>query len=150
MKVLKPTVAALICAGALVVWPAAGRAAVDAQSQRVIRQSGAALGVASLARVQVIRSEAKINAAGLSGSGTQWLGIADGRLAESASLPPVVQDDGFDGNAAWNRDGSGVVWDDGSDAGRSVAIDNAYINTYALWKPNASGAPPRPRFPTTR
>src|SRR5215469_15819813 len=140
MKVSKLAAGALIGAAALVCCPTTARASVDAQSQRVIRQSGAALGVASLANVKVIRAEAKISAVGLSGTGTQWLGIADGRLAESASLPPLLQDDGYDGRVAWNRDGSGVVWDDGSDVGRSVAINNAYINTYSLWKPNASGA----------
>ncbi|MBV8638300.1 MAG: aspartyl protease family protein [Candidatus Eremiobacteraeota bacterium] len=132
--------AAVFGAAALVCFPAAAHASVDAQSQRVIRQSGAALGVASLAHIQVIRADAKISAAGLTGTGTQWSDVRDGRFAEHASLPPIVQDDGYDGRVAWNRDGSGVVWDEGSDAGRSAAIDNAYLNTYALWKPDAAGA----------
>ncbi len=140
MNVSKPAAAAFAGIAALLCFPIAAHASADAQSQRVIRESGTALGVASLAHVSVIRTEAKISAAGLTGTGMQWAGVRDGRFAEHASLPPIVQDDGYDGRVAWNRDGSGVVWNDGSDVGRAIAIDNAYVNTYALWKPNAEGA----------
>lgn len=98
------------------------------------------MGVAALKRVTSLRVDGNVQSLGLSGTGTQWLGIASGRFAESASLPPLVQSDGYDGTDVWNRDNSGLVWNDGSEAGRSAEISNAYMSTYGLWKPAANGA----------
>jgi hypothetical protein len=115
-------------------------AAADAQSQQIIRESGAALGIASLRGVRIIRVDARASAVGLTGTATQWLDISSGRFAESSNTPPLVQGDGYDGNVVWNRDYSGLVWNDGSDAGRATEISTAFVLTYGLWKPNAGGA----------
>lgn len=120
--------------------PLAARAAVDAPSARVIRQSGAALGVSHLASVHVIQSDGSVSAIGLHGTGRQYAGISSHRFAEFTTLSPFEQDDGFDGRVAWNRDRSGMVWNDGSDAGRSLAVNSAFVNTYALWQKDAGGA----------
>lgn len=137
MKILIGTA---LAAGVFLVSQGGAHAAVDAQSQRVIRESGAAMHVATLRSVQVVRIDATVHTAGLSGKQTQWIGISSPRFAEFASLPPLEQADGYDGRAAWNRDQTGLVWEDGSDAGRSTEISNAYISGYSLWKPDAAGA----------
>jgi hypothetical protein len=140
MKALHIATCAIAVACLTVAAPVAARAAVDAASQKVIKESGAAMGVAALRGVTVVRIDQTASGVGLSGTETQWLDVVTGRFAEYATLPPVEQDDGYDGNVAWNRDGVGLVWNDGSDAGKSAEITNAFVSTFALWKPNASGA----------
>src|SRR5579884_1509994 len=116
------------------------RASIDPRSEQVIRDSSVALGTSALRNIRVIRVNARVTAAGLSGTQTQWIGVASSRFAEFAKLPPLEQDDGYDGNVVWNRDQSGLVWHDGSDAGRSTEISNAYMAEFGLWKPSADGA----------
>ncbi len=115
-------------------------ASVDSQSQRIIRESAAAMGIGALQNLHVIRVDAKVKAAGLEGTQTQWIGVRSLQLAEFATLPPLEADDGYDGRVAWNRDQSGLVWNDGSDAGRSTEISNAYMAAYGLWQPDAANA----------
>ena len=136
---------ARIAAGGLLLFgfacAAAGAATPsDPQTSAVMRQSAAALGIAALHGVRTLRIDAAISAVGLTGSGSQWTDLASPRFAEYASLPPLVQDDGYDGRVAWNRDRSGLVWNDGGDAGRSTEIDNAYVARMALWRSGAEGA----------
>jgi Aspartyl protease/PDZ domain len=133
-------VLAAIGAGAFLLCGRSAHAAEDSQSQRVIHESGAAMRLSNLRSVSVLRVDGTVKAAGLSGTQTQWLGIASSRLAEFATLPPLEQDDGYDGRVAWNRDQTGLVWNVGDDASRSQAISGAYISTFALWKPGAAGA----------
>jgi Aspartyl protease/PDZ domain len=115
-------------------------ALADSQSNLVIRESAAAMGMPALRGVRTVRLDATISAVGLSGTGSQWIDFTDVRFAEHASLPPLVQDDGYDGSVTWNRDRSGLVWNDGSDAGRSGEIDTTYVARMALWQPHAGGA----------
>ena len=98
------------------------------------------MGARSLGKLHGFRLDERASAAGLNGSGAQWVSLTDGRFAEHVNLPPVVQDDGFDGRVDWNRDATGLVWDDGSDSGRSSEIDAAYVATYRLWTPYFGGA----------
>src|SRR5215469_9453375 len=107
---------------ALAAFPATAHASVDAASQRIIKQSGVALGMVSARGVRTIRIDQNVSAVGLSGTQTQWFDLSTGRFAEYSVLPPLTQDDGYDGRVAWNRDGAGVVWNEGSDAGRSSEI----------------------------
>lgn len=115
-------------------------ASVDAHSQQVIRQSGAAMHVAALQSANVIKVDSNLATAGLTGTQVQWIGVSSSRFAEFATLPPIEQGDGYDGRVAWNSDQSGLVWDVGADAPRSTAISGAYIATFDLWKTNAGGA----------
>ncbi len=91
-----------LLAAALLTWPAAARASADATSRALIAQSRVALGTGSLKGVRAIRVDRRISAAGLSGTGTQWLGVAGQRFAEFASLPPLDDADGYDGHVTWN------------------------------------------------
>ncbi len=112
----------------------------DAAVAQLISASGDALGVASLASVETMRVDATVTAVGLKGTATQWANLRDGRFAETANLPPIVQADGYDGHVEWNADGTGLVWNGGGDSERASEINQAYIASYALWKPNAGGA----------
>jgi hypothetical protein len=139
MNSLRFAVAAL----AAVPFFAPGLARADASDPRVARliaASGDAQGIASLASVTTLRVDAKITGAGLRGTLTQYVDVRDGRFAETANLAPLIQLDGYDGRVTWNADGSHLVWNDGSDSGRSSEINQAYLASYALWAPQAAGA----------
>lgn len=112
----------------------------DPQVAQLITASGNALGIASLASVGAIRVESTVSAFGLHGTATQWADLKNGRFAESTNLPPVSQADGYDGSVAWSRDDSHLVWNDGGDSDRASEINQAYLFSYALWKPQADGA----------
>ena len=139
MKLLAVGAAAL--AAALLYTAGPSRAAeADSQVAQLIAASGKALGVASLASVSTMRIDSKVSAIGLQGTSTQFVDLRDGRLAESTTLSPFVQLDGYDGHVAWSGDGTHLVWNDGGDSDRSSEINQAYILSYGLWKPDAGGA----------
>lgn len=140
MNFRRTAVAALIASCVFVLFHGTARASIDARAHDLIAQSGRAMGVGALSRVHVVHLKLSVDAVGFHGNGEQWLGLSSSRFAESVTLGPIVQADGFDGRACWNQDGTGLTWNDGSDAGRATAIDNAYASTYDLWKPGASGA----------
>jgi hypothetical protein len=131
---------ALLFPGLVFVATASMPAQTDARASVVIRESAEAMGIPTLHSVRAVRVDAAVSFVGLSGAGSQWIDLAGLRFAEYVAVPPLVQDDGYDGSVTWNRDRSGLVWNDGSDAGRSVAIDTAYVARMALWQPDADGA----------
>ncbi len=120
--------------------PAWAQTQGDHRVTRLIAQSGKALGVASLRSYRTIRFEGAVSAAGLKGTAVQYVDLVNGHFAESSNLPPVVQLDGYNGSVTWDGDGSGLVWNDGGDSDRSSEINQAYLASYALWQPHASGA----------
>jgi len=139
MKLLAVGAAAL--AAAVLYTTVPSRAAeADSQVAQLIAASGKALGVASLASVGTMRIDAKVSAIGLRGTSTQYVDLRNGRLAESTTLSPFVQLDGYDGHVTWNGDGTHLVWNDGGDSDRAGEINQAYILSYGLWKPEAGGA----------
>jgi hypothetical protein len=126
---------------ATIVAPALARAAdADPRVAQLVAGSGQALGISSIASASTMRADMNISAAGLTGTGTQWIDLRDGRFAESTNLGPVVSQDGYDGRVAWNADQTHLVWDTGGDSGRASEIDQAYLASYALWRPQMSGA----------
>ncbi|MGA8532818.1 MAG: aspartyl protease family protein [Candidatus Tumulicola sp.] len=131
---------ALLVPGLVLAATAAMPAHPDAQAGVVIRESAAAMGISALHGVRAVHIDAAVSFVGLSGTGSQWIDLAGPRFAEYVTVPPLVQDDGFDGSVTWNRDRSGLVWNDGSDAGRSAEIDAAYVARMALWRPDADDA----------
>lgn len=139
MKLL-PVAAGAFAVAVLATTSLSQAAEPDAAVAQLIASSGSALGVASLASVSTMRVDATISAVGLQGTATQWVDLRDGRFAESSNLPPIVQADGYDGRVAWNADGTGLVWNAGGDSDRATEIDQAYMASYALWKPDAGGA----------
>ncbi len=132
--------AAVLGAALIAVAPAVSQAQVDPQAAQLIAASGKAQNVAHILSSDNLKYDATIAAVGLKGTATQWADLRNGRFAESSTLGPLVQGDGYDGNVTWNADRSGLVWNDGSDSGRASEIDQAYVATYGLWRPNAAGA----------
>ena len=56
------------------------------------------------------------------------------------STPPLGGGTGWDGNESWTLDQTGLVIVDGSELGRSTAINQAYFGNYDLWTPGCGGA----------
>ncbi len=77
---------------------------------------------------------------GISGTGSSWQEVGGVRFSESYDTPPLVGGDGYDGTDVWNRDGSGLVWVDGGQAGRAQEISQAFASNYALWGQARGGA----------
>jgi hypothetical protein len=133
--------AAVAFAAAALFTTAVARAAEpDPRIAQLIESSGKALGVGSLSSVSTIRFDERISAVGLHGTVTQYVDVRDGRFAETTNLAPVVALDGYDGSVEWSGDGTHLVWNDGGDSDRSSEINQAYLESYALWKPQWSGA----------
>ncbi len=125
------------------VLPAGGsvRAAGDDPAvDAVLAASRAAMGLDALARVRTIHQRGTVEIVGVAGSGETWSDVRDGRYAQFSEAGPLSGAQGWDGAHAWNRDGSGIVWDDGGAAARYGAVQSVYMNTYALWKPGYGGA----------
>jgi len=139
MRLLRLATLGMIAAA--IVAPALARAAdADPRVAQLVAASGQALGISSIASAKTMRADMNISAAGLTGTGTQWIDLHDGRFAESANLGPVVSQDGYDGRVAWNADQTHLVWNTGGDSGRASEMDQAYLASYALWRPQMSGA----------
>jgi len=139
MNLLRFAVGAL--AAAFLAFPAAARAAEpDQRVAQLIAASGNAIGISSLAPINTIRFDGTISAVGLRGTLTQYVDVRDGKFAETTNLAPLVQLDGYDGRVVWNADGSHLVWNLGGDSGVASEINQAYLESYALWRPRASGA----------
>ncbi len=115
-------------------------AALDPRAAQLIAQSGKAQGIDALHAYRTMQIDATVAAIGLKGTAVQYAGLRDGRFAESVTLGPLLQLDGYDGTTAWSADGSKLVWTIGGDSARSWEIGQAYLATYALWQPNAGGA----------
>ena len=115
-------------------------AIADQRVTQIVNQSGAALHVAAMRNVHVIHFNAKATQAGIAGVAEGWAEIGGMRGSQTYSNPPLSGGNGWDGKQAWSLDQTGLVWVDGSDAGRSSAITTNYLTNYDLWKPNFGGA----------
>jgi hypothetical protein len=139
MNILRLATLGVIAAAMLT--PVLARAAdTDPRVARLVAASGQALGIDSSSSVKTARFDVNISAVGLTGTGTQWIDLRDGRFAESTNLGPLVSLDGYDGRVAWNADQTHLVWNTGGDSGRASEIGQAYLASYALWQPQMSGA----------
>lgn len=106
----------------------------------ILRASGAAMRVDAAPKIHTLRLRGKIKLAGVDGTADGWQDLRDGRFAQFADAGPVGGAQGFDGTHAWNRDTSGIVWDDASAQARYGALDQAYLGRYLLWAPDRGGA----------
>jgi Aspartyl protease/PDZ domain len=119
---------------------AAQAQSANSAAATVLRQARAALGAAALDRGGALLTQEKIAAIGLTGTGSSVGLIGSVRFAERESTPPLMMADGYDGALAWNQDQAGLVWVDGSDAGRSQEIDSAFASNDALFSTGRGGA----------
>lgn len=139
MQLFKVAVAA--CAAACIALPAAALTPQsDPDVQSVLAQTRAALGAPALDRGGTLSLTERVSAIGLSGTGTSAGRLGEARFAERISTPPLVQADGYDGAQAWNQDQSGYVWVDGSTAGLSQEIDQAFAANASVFTRNAGGS----------
>jgi hypothetical protein len=139
MNFLRVATLGAIAAAVVSITPARA-AGTDAQVAQLVAASGEALGIASVAAATTMRFDMNISAVGLTGTGSEWINLRDGRFAESTNLGPFVSLDGFDGRVAWNADQTHLVWNTGGDSGRASEINQAYLTSYALWQPQMGGA----------
>ena len=116
----------------------AGAAGGDVTS--ILRASRAALGLDALPKIHTLHFRGNVTIAGIHGTADAWQDVRDGRFAQSADAGPVSGGQGYDGAHVWNRDASGIVWDDDSASARTTALDAAYLNRYLLWAPDRGGA----------
>jgi hypothetical protein len=120
--------------------PPAAPAATDARAMRLWAQTREALGGPALDRRPILRLDGTVVQGGLSGTATQWEEIGGRRFAESYVTEPLAGGDGYDGKVVWNRDGSGLVWVDGGEAGRAQEIGGAFAGNDTLWTQGRGGA----------
>ena len=116
------------------------RADTDPRVASLIKQSGAALHIAALPSIRIIHAEGTIVAAGLSGKNDSWNEMGGMRETSRFSTPPLGGGTGWDGKDSWTLDQTGLVIVDGSDLGRSTAVNQAYFSNYDLWTPGCGGA----------
>ncbi|HWG00020.1 MAG TPA: aspartyl protease family protein [Steroidobacteraceae bacterium] len=118
----------------------AARADIDPRVASLIERSGSALHVAALRSIRVIHATGDIVANGLRGRGDNWNEMGAMRQADRFSTPPLGGGSGWDGKESWSLDQTGLVVVDGSELGRSSAVNQAYFSNYDLWTPNRGGA----------
>jgi hypothetical protein len=112
----------------------------DGPVAAVLAASRTALGGPAIQSLVGVKITSTINFGGLTGTDIAWQAIGRPEASESYQTPPVAGGDGYDGTDVWNRDGSGLVWVDGGDAGRSTTISGDFLASYALWSANNGGA----------
>jgi len=115
---------------------AAGDPSVDA----LLAKSRAALGGDAILRLRSVHVRSNVEMVGIKGTQEQWLDLAAATYAESQNAGPLSGADGFDGHEVWQKDASGIVQVEGGIQARLQAIDQAYMNGYALWLPDHGGA----------
>lgn len=120
--------------------PLAAQAAADPKVDALLRASGEALGVPALTRVRTIHVRGRADVVGVAGTAEEWQDLGDGRYASYYDAGPMTGAQGYDGAHAWNRDASGVVWNDGGKVATYNAVDSVYQNRYLLWSPDRGGA----------
>lgn len=124
----------------LAVVPVASQADGSATVTQIVNESGAALHIEAMRDIHVLHVTSKTVAAGIAGSAESWGEVGGIRSSSSYSNPPLAGGNGWDGRDNWNLDQTGLVWVDGSDSGRAIAISQAYASNYDLWKPHFGGA----------
>jgi hypothetical protein len=140
MNVIRAFTALFASIGALAAFPLASPAATPDRVAQVLAASRAALGGPALERVKTLELRGTVNVGGMSGTGSSWQEVGGVRFSESYDTPPLAGGDGYDGTDVWNRDGSGLVWVDGGQAGRAQEISQAFASNYALWAGARGGA----------
>ncbi|HEY1868919.1 MAG TPA: aspartyl protease family protein [Candidatus Cybelea sp.] len=138
MKLLRFVAAALALTASLAASPSFAQS--DPRVAQLIAASGKAFGASALASISTIRFDERISAVGLHGTVVQYVDVRDGRFAETTNLAPLVALDGYDGRLEWTGDDTHLVWNQGGDSERAAELNQAYLESYGLWRPNAGGA----------
>jgi hypothetical protein len=120
---------------------ATSRAAAQPSSvEDVLRVSGRALGVAAIPAVRALHTVAHGKVGGIPATVETWSDLTARTNASYVQAGPLSGAGGYDGRNAWQEDAKGVVWVDGSREGRGAAVNEAYRESYALWRADHGGA----------
>ena len=77
---------------------------------------------------------------GMKGHATALTDLATGKFVQELDAGPLSNAQGFDGQAAWNKDNAGIVTpQEGADA-LPLAISQAYMNANVWWSRDFGGA----------
>ena len=88
----------------------------------------------------VMKTAAKIAGQGMTGSGTTITDLRSGAFVQHYTLGPASGAQGFDGTTPWQQGPNGDVnLEKGGDA-LPLAINQAYRDTHAWWRPGFGGA----------
>ncbi len=77
---------------------------------------------------------------GLKGEVGTTMDVASGRFVDTADIGPLTGANGFDGATAWMRDMSGAVTREAGGDKRQLAINEAFRDANAWWRPAFGGA----------
>jgi hypothetical protein len=140
--VLRAVIAATVFALFSVSVPLQVRAQpiADPGVESLLSAAADALGAPSLKSVRALHLTETGTAIGLPVKSEAYTDLAGGTFAAYTDLHVFTQDTGYDGQAAWTRDSTGVVWVDGSQQGHAAAVNEAFRESYALWTPAHGGA----------
>jgi hypothetical protein len=94
----------------------------------------------ALERLRSVHVKSDTVLLGIKGTQEQWLDLAGNTYAEFQDAGPASGADGFDGRTPWARDASGIVHSQGGPEALMAAVDQAYLNGYALWSLDRGGA----------
>jgi hypothetical protein len=108
--------------------------------ETVLRAAGAALGTDALPKIHTVRTIARGKIAGIAATVDSWIDISATTNAAYVDAGPLSGGSGYDGRDAWQEDAKGVVWPQGSRESRGAAINEAFRESYALWRPGHGGA----------
>jgi hypothetical protein len=126
---------------AVTLAPAFGTRAADGDVESVLAAAAQTLGASHLSNVPSIHVRATGHQLGLPATTDAYTDLASGGAnATYARLGRFSLSSGYDEQAAWTRDQSGVVWVDGSEQGHAAAANEAYRESYALWTASHGGA----------
>jgi len=115
-------------------------AAAQSDPSAVLSQARAALGGDAIFVARGLHIRSDVLVVGIKGTQEQWQDLAGGRYADYQEAGPISGADGYDGRDYWVRDSSGNVHVEGATEARLQAIDNAFLNGYALYRPDHGGA----------
>jgi hypothetical protein len=122
-------------AGLAALAPPAARAAASADA--ILQANREASGAGREGEVIL---DYRFEGQGMTGTSSTRYDTATGRFVDSSVVGPTSGADGFDGRQAWQRDPSGTVTpQDGGDK-RQLAVNEAYRDANAWWRPDHGGA----------
>ncbi|HEY5289765.1 MAG TPA: aspartyl protease family protein [Caulobacteraceae bacterium] len=128
----------------LLISTAAAALAGAAQAQTTPEQILAANRVAThreaLAGKRTLELSYAYAGEGMTGVVGSTLDLATGAFVDTDAVGPVTGANGFDGQTAWMRDMSGAVTPEAGGDKRQLAVNEAYRNANAWWKPGFGGA----------
>ncbi len=126
----------LLASAALLTAGAAG--AQDAGG--VLAANRAASGGAAFAGKGTLEIRYAYSGQGMTGTARTIYDIASGAFVDTADIGPTTGANGFDGRQAWMRDMSGAVTAQAGGDTRQLAVNEAYRDADAWWRPDRGGA----------